>query len=53
MNPARDLGLRLVTLTVDQWRTNVFTNLLPYLVGPMIGGPIGAMLAEGILTTLQ
>ncbi len=48
INPARDLGPRLVTL-LGHWGFSSMTNWLPYLIGPMIGGPIGAFLADTAL----
>lgn len=48
LNPARDLGPRLVTVAA-RWGTVAFTDFLPYLLGPLFGGPIGAFLADKIL----
>ena len=41
MNPARDLGPRLVTLMAG-WGTASMTNWVVYIVGPLVGGPVGA-----------
>jgi glycerol uptake facilitator-like aquaporin len=39
LNPARDLGPRLVVATIGRWGWAVaFRDWLPYLVGPMVGG---------------
>lgn len=48
INPARDLGPRLVTLFMG-WGTPAMNGSLVYIAGPMIGGPIGAFLADLIL----
>jgi glycerol uptake facilitator-like aquaporin len=48
LNPARDFGPRLVTV-VARWGTVGFTDCLPYLLGPIFGGPIGAFLADKVL----
>jgi glycerol uptake facilitator-like aquaporin len=48
LNPARDFGPRLVTV-VARWGTIGFTDFLPYLLGPIFGGPIGAFFADKVL----
>lgn len=48
INPARDLGPRAVTL-IGGWGSEAMENFLPYTVGPLIGGPIGAALADLML----
>jgi glycerol uptake facilitator protein len=48
INPARDLGPRLVTL-FGHWGAASMTNWLPYVIGPFIGGPIGAFVADRVL----
>ena len=48
LNPARDFGPRMVTF-LAHWGMASFTDFLPYLVGPMVGGPIGAYLADKVL----
>jgi glycerol uptake facilitator protein len=48
-NPARDFGPRLVT-ALAHWGAGVaFTDFLPYLMGPIFGGPIGAFFADKML----
>lgn len=48
INPARDLGPRLVTLCAG-WKSAAMTNVWVYIIGPLIGGPIGALLADKVL----
>jgi glycerol uptake facilitator protein len=48
LNPARDLGPRLVTL-MAKWGTVSMTNSVVYIVGPLVGGPVGAFCADKIL----
>jgi len=48
INPARDVGPRLFTLLAG-WDQYGFEGLWVYSVGPFIGGPLGAMLADGIV----
>lgn len=48
INPARDMGPRLVTRVMG-WGPASMTGWLPYLVGPLVGGPIGASIAEYVL----
>jgi hypothetical protein len=48
LNPARDFGPRLVTV-MARWGTIGFTDFLPYLLGPIFGGPIGAFFADKVL----
>ena len=45
INPARDMGPRLVTL-FGHWGSDSMTDWLPFFIGPMIGGPSGAFLAD-------
>lgn len=47
-NPARDMGPRLVTV-VARWGRPAMKDFLPYLLAPLIGGPIGAFLADRVL----
>ncbi|EEC42579.1 predicted protein [Phaeodactylum tricornutum CCAP 1055/1] len=47
-NPVRDMGPRIVSV-IGHWGPTALTNFLPYLLGPMIGGPIGAFLADKVL----
>ena len=49
INPARDMGPRLVTRFFGGWGKDSMTDWIVYLVGPMIGGPIGAFLADKVL----
>mmetsp|Transcript_733 Transcript_733/g.857 ORF Transcript_733/g.857 Transcript_733/m.857 type:complete len:292 (+) Transcript_733:207-1082(+) len=48
LNPARDLGPRLITYFYG-WGPVSLRGMVIYIVGPLIGGPIGAILADGIL----
>jgi len=48
INPARDFGPRLVTLFAG-WGTPALTDAWVYIVGPLIGGPIGAFIADILL----
>lgn len=48
INPARDLGPRLVTLMAG-WGAASMTNWVVYIVGPLVGGPVGAFCADKIL----
>jgi len=48
INPARDFGPRLVT-SIFGWGLASFRGALVYIVGPLIGGPIGAFLADKVL----
>ena len=41
MNPARDLGPRLVTLLIGGWGTAAASYAWIYSLGPLIGGPLG------------
>jgi hypothetical protein len=45
INPARDMGPPLVTL-FGHWGSDSMTDWLPFFIGPLIGGPIGAFLAN-------
>lgn len=48
INPARDLGPRVLTSLVG-WGIYSFEGWWVYTLGPCIGGPLGAMLADGVL----
>jgi glycerol uptake facilitator-like aquaporin len=48
INPARDLGPRLITLMAG-WGPAAMTNSVVYFVGPFVGGPVGAFLADKVL----
>lgn len=48
INPARDLGPRIVT-SISGWGLAAFTDFWVYIIGPLIGGPIGAFLADRVL----
>jgi hypothetical protein len=48
INPARDMGPRLVTL-FGHWGSDSMTDWLPFFIGPLIGGPSGAFLADKVL----
>lgn len=48
INPARDMGPRLVTRCAG-WGSASMTNWWPYIVGPLVGGPIGAAIADFLL----
>jgi glycerol uptake facilitator protein len=48
INPARDMGPRLATL-VAGWRTAAFANWIVYFTAPLMGGPIGALIADRLL----
>jgi hypothetical protein len=48
INPACGMGSRLVTL-FGHWESDSMTDWLPFFIGPLIGGPIGAFLADKVL----
>jgi glycerol uptake facilitator-like aquaporin len=48
INPARDLGPRLVTV-FSGWGMAAMKDFPVYIAGPLIGGPIGAILADFVL----
>jgi glycerol uptake facilitator protein len=48
INPARDFGPRLVTLFFG-WGKASLQDAWVYIAGPLIGGPIGAALADLVL----
>jgi len=48
INPARDLGPRLITLFAG-WGSASMQGAWVYIAGPLIGGPIGAALADLVL----
>jgi glycerol uptake facilitator-like aquaporin len=48
MNPARDLGPRLVTLATG-WGGAALTSGWVYTLGPLIGGPLGMMCYRQLL----
>jgi len=45
INPARDMGPRLITAMAG-WGADSMKGAWVYLLGPMVGGPMGAYLAE-------
>ena len=51
-NPARDFGPRLVALALG-WGAIAIPGpswgFLAYIVGPLIGGPLGALAYDGLL----
>lgn len=49
INPARDIGPRLFSVYFGGWGTYGYEGLWVYSAGPFIGGPIGAVLADGIV----
>ena len=42
------MGPRLVTL-FGHWGRQSMKDWLPYFIGPLIGGPVGAFLADHVL----
>jgi len=48
INPARDVGPRFFTL-IAGWGTYGFEGTWVYVVGPFIGGPIGALISDFLL----
>jgi glycerol uptake facilitator protein len=48
LNPARELGPRIVTF-LARWKWQALQECIPYLVGPLVGGPIGAFIADHVL----
>lgn len=48
INPARDIGPRIVT-SFTGWGRAAYTGWWPYIFGPLVGGPIGAAVADKIL----
>jgi len=48
INPARDLGPKLFCAMAG-WRVEAFTDWWVYIIGPCIGGPIGAAVADFIV----
>eukprot|EP00591_Stephanopyxis_turris_P013464 CAMPEP_0195509570 /NCGR_PEP_ID=MMETSP0794_2-20130614/2472_1 /TAXON_ID=515487 /ORGANISM="Stephanopyxis turris, Strain CCMP 815" /LENGTH=358 /DNA_ID=CAMNT_0040636825 /DNA_START=692 /DNA_END=1768 /DNA_ORIENTATION=+ len=48
INPARDLGPRFVSF-IAGWESDAYHGMLVYLIAPLIGGPIGAVIADGFL----
>lgn len=48
INPARDLGPRLITYFYG-WGPASLQGAEVYIIGPLLGGPIGAIIADGIL----
>lgn len=48
INPARDLGPRILTSIVG-WGMYSFEGWWVYTLGPIIGGPLGAGIADGVL----
>jgi len=49
INPARDLGPRLYTVYLGGWGPYAYEGLWVYMVGPFVGGPLGAILADGVV----
>jgi glycerol uptake facilitator-like aquaporin len=45
---ARDLGPRLITYYYG-WGTASLQGYEVYIIGPLLGAPIGAIIADGIL----
>jgi len=50
INPARDIGPRIFT-SLAGWGMYGFEGWWVYTLGPFIGGPLGAMIADGVLRT--
>uniref|UniRef100_A0A7S2GQK5 Aquaporin n=1 Tax=Helicotheca tamesis TaxID=374047 RepID=A0A7S2GQK5_9STRA len=48
INPARDLGPRIATSFLG-WGFAAYTNAWVYIVAPLVGGPIGAAIADKVL----
>lgn len=48
INPARDFGPRLATCFFG-WGGAALKDSIAYIVGPLIGGPIGAYVADNVL----
>jgi len=48
INPARDLGPRIVASMVG-WGGDAFKGLGVYLLGPIVGGPIGGFICDKML----
>eukprot|EP00586_Coscinodiscus_wailesii_P006047 CAMPEP_0172490558 /NCGR_PEP_ID=MMETSP1066-20121228/21031_1 /TAXON_ID=671091 /ORGANISM="Coscinodiscus wailesii, Strain CCMP2513" /LENGTH=313 /DNA_ID=CAMNT_0013259085 /DNA_START=100 /DNA_END=1041 /DNA_ORIENTATION=+ len=48
INPARDLGPRIVAAMVG-WGTDAFKGLGVYLLGPIVGGPLGGLISDKML----
>jgi glycerol uptake facilitator-like aquaporin len=48
INPARDLGPRIAVILAG-WGTAGFTDGIVYLLAPLVGGPIGAFIADKVL----
>jgi len=48
INPARDIGPRLITYYYG-WGPVTIQGYEVYIIGPILGAPIGAILADGIL----
>lgn len=51
-NPARELGPRILTSIVGWGWQLSFIGMWPYIVGPLVGGPVGAFLADRVLLTM-
>ena len=49
MNPALEIGLRLAAWSIHWNDLEILKDILPYIVGPLVGGPIGAAIAEFIM----
>jgi len=49
INPARDVGPRLFTYFFGGWDDYALSGAWVYSAGPFIGGPLGAVIADGIV----
>jgi len=49
INPARDLGPRIFTVYMGGWGAYAWEGLWVYMAGPFIGGPLGAIVADGLV----
>merc|ERR1740139_2151117 len=49
INPARDVGPRLFTYLFGGWDDYALSGAWVYSAGPFIGGPLGAVIADGIV----
>lgn len=47
-NPARDVGPRIVAWLAG-WKQIAFSKCWVYVVGPLVGAPVGAFLADKVL----
>lgn len=51
-NPARELGPRILTSIVGWGWSLSLMNMWPYIIGPLVGGPVGAFLADRVLLVM-